>query len=347
MHKHGGDIYGKTDVIDFSANINLMGIPKGVAQAAYEGVLQSAHYPDIHCAQLRKALSAAEGLPMEQIICGNGAADLIFSLVFSHKPKKALIPAPTFYEYEQALRAVGCGVEYFYLTEENQFQFTPDFLDRITPDLDMVFLCNPNNPTGCLLDRAFLCQLLSVCRERGVLVILDECFNDFLDQPETFTMKGKLGEYPNLFLLKAFTKLYAMAGLRLGYGLCANQEILGKIKEAAQPWSVSIPAQTAGIAALKETAYVRESRALIRQERAYLKEALQELGFQLYGSAANYIFFHAWEGLAGACEARGILIRDCSNYEGLGQGYYRIAVRTRPDNEKLINLFQELKQGRG
>ena len=187
---------------------------------------QVCHYPDVECEELRRALEKAEGVPMESIICGNGAADLIFGLVLAVKPRKALLPAPTFAEYEQALNAWGCQTEYCFLSEEKGFCPGEEFLDAIRQDMDMVFFCNPNNPTGVAAEPEYLKRLAERCRQMGAFLVLDECFEDFLEEPEKYSMKGYLKAYPRMFLLKAFTKKYAMAGIRLGCGSCGGSVTL-------------------------------------------------------------------------------------------------------------------------
>lgn len=341
-HKHGGDIYSQEVKMDYSANINPLGMPKAVIQAAYEGILNSVNYPDIHCGKLREALSFKEGIQKEHIICGNGAAELIFSLAAAIKPKKALLAAPGFAEYEQALQINGCEVVYYLLKEDQGFELQEDYLEAITPDLDLLFLCVPNNPTGLVSPKDFLDKILDKCRACNVWMVVDECFNDFLDDAGVYTMKNEITSNDHLFILKAFTKLYAMAGLRLGYGFCSNRELLEKMADSVQPWNVSIPAQMAGTAALREVGFVENSKALIREERQYLSTKMKELGFQVYDSKANFLFFHGPENLAEECKKQGILIRDCSNYYGLSDGYYRIAVRTHEENETLMEIMQEI-----
>jgi threonine-phosphate decarboxylase len=164
-------------------------------------------------------------------------------------------------------------------------------------------------------------------------------------QPEKYTLKEALPAYENLFLLKAFTKRYGMAGIRLGYGLSDNKALLEKMEAATQPWNVSGVAQAAGVAALGEEAFVQTARKLIFQEANILKKELQALGYRVYPSSANYIFFRGEEDLFEKCVAKGILIRDCSNYEGLTAGYYRIAVKTLQENEKLLKALREIKRG--
>lgn len=342
IHIHGGDVYRNPGILDFSANCNPYGMPEGVKNAVINGLDKAECYPDVECAALRKALAAEENVEEEKIICGNGAADLIFGLVLAVKPKKALLLAPTFAEYEQALASVNCEIVYVQLSDKNGFVPQEDFINAISEDVDMVFFCNPNNPTGVLADRVYINKIVQRCQECGTFFVLDECFIDFIDSPESYTMKSCLEEYSNLFLLKAFTKKYAMAGLRLGYGFSANKEILQKMREVMQPWNVSVIAQEAGIAALKEKKYVQKSLKKIKEEKGYLLSNLERMGLLCYSSKANYIFFKGPLQLKEKCLRHGISIRDCSNYRNLEAGFYRIAVRKQEENQKLIAVFEDI-----
>lgn len=336
-HKHGGDIYSGEIRVDFSANINPLGPPKSVQNAMCACASRIQNYPDTECRRLRRALAQKEGVSEEYLIFGNGAAELIFSLAQGIKPKKALLTTPSFAEYEEALTAAGCSCTYY--NRRNGFQVEADYLDEIGEELDIAFLCNPNNPTGNLMERDFLKKVLDQCREKKVLLAVDECFLGFLEKPECYEMKGYLEEYPNLFVLRAFTKLYAMPGLRLGYGMCSDKQLLEQIQRVMQPWSVSLPAQAAGEAALTEDAYVETARRLVKTERAYLERELKQLGFTVFPGSVNYVFFQGPGNLAGECKKQGFLIRDCGNYRGLSEGYYRIAVRTRKENDALLAVL--------
>lgn len=348
---HGGDIYSAREriqgiILDFSANINPLGLPDSVKSALVERLDDFALYPDPLCRELVQKIAESEQIAPAHILCANGAAELIFRLVQAIRPRCALVVAPTFAEYEQALNGCGCRIEYHLLKEEQDFVLDDSVLEKIHPHTGIVFLCNPNNPTGQLVDQKLLERILVRCSSCGALLVVDECFRDFLEDSDVNSMKGWVEEFPNLLILRAFTKHFAMAGLRLGYCLCANPPLLERMTGLGQPWGVSVPAQIAGVAALSDTDYLRRTRELIAQERDYLKQQLGKLPVRVIGSQANYIFFHAPEdseqkdSLAVALEQDGILIRSCDNYYGMPKGYYRIAVRSHADNQKLVEAME-------
>ena len=336
---HGGDVYRHRDVLDFSANMNPLGTPESVIRAAAESLGEIHNYPDIRMEALRKSLAGYEQVPEEWLVCGNGAAEVIFMLILALRPGHALLPAPTFAEYEQALRLAGTEISYFVLREEDGFRVTERILEQITPETGFLMLCNPNNPTGTLIEPSLMGEILDRCRDTGTFLAIDECFQDFIDEPERYTAKGQLAKRRGLFLLKAFTKRYAMAGIRLGYGICSDLDLLEAMRDCVQPWNVSIPAQAAGVAALKEETYVEEARKIVKREREFLRKELAALGFRVYDSKANYLFFRGPEGLAEKTLKKGVMIRDCGNYRGLAEGYYRAAVKTHEENLKLLEAL--------
>lgn len=342
-HIHGGNVYQYKGCLDFSANCNPLGTPGSVKEAVVKSLECISDYPQVGYGPLREAIAKYEGMDADSVICGNGAAELVFTVCRAARPKRALVPAPTFAEYEQALLSVGCAVESYVLREENGFQVQKDFIQALHKGLDMVFLCNPNNPTGILLERDFLFEVLRRCRELEILLVVDECFLDFVKKPGAYSLKAQLHRYHNLFLLKAFTKRYAMAGIRLGYGICENRELLKEMELVTQPWNLSSMAQAAGIAALKENEYVEEGRRLVFEEAAFLKKELEELGLEVYPSQANYLFFKGPENLFEACVKKGILIRDCSNYRGLQKGFFRIAIKKHEENMRLIETLKGIE----
>ena len=282
---HGGDWAGYRaefgrDALDFSANVSPLGLPAGVAAAITAALPMADRYPDPLCRALRTKLAAAEGVDTAQILCGNGAADLIYRLALALRPRRALLPAPTFAEYAAALETVDCDVQRFLLREENDFAVTDGFADAIDDSTDAVFLCQPNNPTGQLTPLPLVERILRRCEACGALLVVDECFLDFLPDCNALTAKALL-DSKNLLILKAFTKLYGMAGVRLGYALCSDAALLDKMRAVGQPWAVSGLAQAAGLAALEETAYADSVRTLIADQRPRLAAGLRALGLRM------------------------------------------------------------------
>lgn len=344
---HGGDWAGYRaefgcDALDFSANVSPLGLPAGVAAAITNALPTADRYPDPLCRELRAALAGAEGVPADWILCGNGAADLIFRLALAVRPRRALLPAPTFAEYEAALQTVGCAVQRVFLREENEFAVTEEFIDAVTPETDIVFLCQPNNPTGQVTPPALVERLVRRCAECGAVLVMDECFLDFLPDRDAWTAKQLLRDAPQLIILKAFTKLYAMAGVRLGYALCGDAALLEKMRGAGQPWAVSSLAQAAGLAALQETAYAGAVRALIAEQRPRMAAGLRALGLRVMDGQANYLLFRATPDFGEKLRRRGAVVRSCANYPGLDAAWYRTAVRTAEENTRLLQIMGEI-----
>ena len=338
---HGGDVYDGEIRLDFSANTNPYGTPQAVLDAITAAFPRVHQYPDPYCRELVKAISEFEGVPKDWILCGSGAAELIYSYCEALRPETAMELAPTFSEYALALERVGCRVERYSLKKENHFSLTEEFLPvlaRIRPDV--LFLCNPNNPTGQVIGLPLLEKILNLCHRQGTALFADECFLDLSD--DGVSLKARLGEHPKLFLLKAFTKSYGMAGVRLGYCLCSDPALLEKMSHTVPPWNVSTLAQAAGVAALQERAFLQKTRALIPVERQWLKGQLEALGFWVCPSRANYLLFQGRPDLREQLRKQGIAIRGCGNYHGLEQGWYRIAVRLHEENERLIQAMKEV-----
>ncbi len=342
---HGGDIYKYSNVLDFSANINPLGTPEAIKQAVIEGVSDIDKYPSIYCDKLRDKLCWYYGnksvdLDSEQIICGNGAADVIFRYAFALRPKNALLIAPCFSEYESALKGAGCENISHYMLNQETFCIENDIFKFLNSDLDVIFLCNPNNPTGIVVPKDIMCGIVSECEKKSIRVFSDECFLDFLDKEDEYSYISKLNTYKNVFVLKAFTKIYAVAGLRLGYGVTADTQLIEKMYCAGAPWNVSNLAQVAGLVALDEEDYKARTKQYVKAERQYLYGELDKLGIKYWRGEADYIFFKANDNLKEKLLDMGILIRDCSNYINLEKGYYRIAVKGHKDNQKLIKALQ-------
>ena len=337
---HGGDWSGV--LLDFSVNVSPLGVPDAVRVALTEAAAYADRYPDPLCRELRDAIGATERLPPEFVLCGNGASDLIYRAALALRPKRAAVTAPAFSEYETALALTDCGITRYPLRAENSFRLDAGFLDFLTPGTNVAFLCQPNNPTGVTIPKALLLRVLERCREIGCRLILDECFLGFLDCPKQFTLREKLEEYPNLLILRAFTKLYGLAGVRLGYALSSDSALLGQMRRCGPPWSVSGLAQAAGIAALRESAYVDAVRRLVSRERPKVYGKLRAMGLRVIPGEANFLLFQSPAPLCEALRKRGILIRNCGNFHGLDDTWYRVAVRTEAENRRLIAALLEV-----
>lgn len=341
-YSHGGDIYTYQNVLDFSVNINPFGPGEAVLGAVREAVPDMVHYPDSACRELRELLSRKKELPQTYFCFGNGAAELLYLLAQAERPRIALLPVPAFTEYERALRSVGCEIRYVYLKKERGFDLPEDFLDQVTEDVDMIFLSSPSNPAGRVTDPGFLERLALKCDKMHTRLLVDECFIDFTC-PAAGSMEQHTEAHPMLFVLQAFTKIFGMPGLRLGYGICSDLALLHRMGEMCQPWNISVPAQAAGIAALRQGFSAEKTARYVRRERIWMEDKLEELKIEYISSEANYILLYSLQrDLFSSLLERNILIRDCRDYRGLGEGYYRVAVKRHGENEKLLRALEEI-----
>lgn len=348
---HGGNIWQfSNEMFDFSASLTPLGMPETVKNAAIEGIFLSHHYPDPDCTGLRKAISETQKVPMEWCICGNGAADLLDRLMLALRPKCCMLCPPTFGEYQRSLDMTECKVIYHYTKAEQGFDVTERLLKTLRAGLDLLILCNPNNPTGKTIKPAILLNILQKSAENHTYLLVDESFLDLTDDDAAFPLTSYLGQYPNLILLRSLTKSYAMPGLRLGYLLTSDTSLLESMKHSGQPWSVSVPAQFAGAAALRECSdWCKQGRELIRSQRTFLLNGLRERGCEVLDSQVNFLLFRLPDvtDLRERMISHGILIRSCGSFRGLGQDYYRIAVRTEEENIRFFAAFDEaLKERR-
>ena len=342
-YEHGGDIYGDAEIrLDFSVNVNPLGMPGAAKRALFAATDAMERYPDPQCRALRQALAEKHGVAADMILCGNGAADMIFRVCACLKPKKALTLAPTFSEYERPVKLFGGEMAEYHLKEAGDFALTDAVLEALTPDVELFVLCNPNNPTGRLAPFDLLRRIAAACAESGTLLMVDECFLAFTSGQ---SMVSLLHEFPNLLILNAFTKLYALAGLRLGYLLCADTALLSRIAAFGAEWSVSAAAQAAGLGALEEPAWTERTRSLIQQECASMRKRLMALGLTVFPSDTNFLLIKSPVPLYEPLKKRGILVRNCANFTGLNDQFIRIGLKTREKNEALLQALKEVLHG--
>lgn len=343
---HGGDGYGMQIAADFSVNTNPLGPPEAVCRAVQESIGQLACYPDPFCRELTGAIAQWEGVAQENLLCGNGAAELIHSYCQALRPRRAMELAPTFCEYTASLEAVGCTVVRYPLSPDRGFALEEDvlsFLEQQAPDV--LFLCHPNNPQGGWWIRCCGSGLWSSADGRGHGCLWMNAFwiyrtrgGKHRSSPICWTGRG-------CFCSRRLRKATLWPACGWGYGISADRALLAQMSRMVQAWNVSLPAQKAGEAALGENAYLAEARKLIVQERAYLERALREyLGARICPSQANYMLFYCDRPLYEALLEQGILIRRCANYPGLGQGWYRIAVKRPEENRLLVAALRRIAE---
>ena len=342
---HGGNIYEvkrkyDKEVIDFSANINPLGLPPQVKKTVCENFNHILHYPDPEAKGMTRAISQCWKIKKENILVGNGSIELIYLIASCFKPKTTLIHAPTFSEYERAARTVKSKIKILRLKETEGFSFNISGIGNS----DMFFLCNPNNPTGNLLIKtARVIDKLPV-----KLVVIDEAFMDFLPDQKNHTLIPRAVKSKKIVVLRTLTKFFALPGLRIGY-LVAHKEIINKLKEYQPPWSVNSLAQLAGQMILTDKCYIRKTCELIAKERNFLFKQIAKIeGLNIYPSFTNFVLVKIEnKNLTSTCLEKklikdNLLVRDCANFKGLGNKFIRIAVRTRKENLKLLRSLDSI-----
>ena len=352
---HGGDVWDATSrsaipitSMDFSANVNPLGTSPLAMQAIRRGTHLLNFYPDRDSSRLKEAVASyVHDVSSENVLVGNGSTEIIhlFSQAFLEKGDEAIIPQPTFSEYEYAtlrnrakpvLSSLGKG---FKLNAETLFE-------SVTSKTKAIFLCNPNNPTSTTLDRHGVEKILEEAAKREIMVLLDECFIEFVDNPERFSLSRSSKDHENLVVLRSLTKVFGLAGLRVGYAL-GGKKTMTLLDRFKVTWSVNTLAQIAGVAALNDTEYLQATKQVIRRERSYLSESLPRTGLSITPPEANFILVDL-QGRMTAPElkrrllAHRILIRDCSGFRGLGPRFVRFAVRKRKDNMALLRALREV-----
>ena len=357
MAVHGGEVFRLAaqagvepdKITDFSANINPLGLPPGVEKVMRESLKTLANYPEIGAESLCHCVAKRHNLDADNVVVGNGSSALIYLLARVLKPRKALIWAPTFTEYERALNQVQCKVTNLKSWDPNK----PSSLDEIIKSTiaaqpDLVFICNPNNPTGGLWSIAELERIVSACQKVGIICLLDEAFIDFVGVQPSFA--ARVNDFDNLIVLRSLTKIYALAGLRCGY-LLSGRSINSLLSRFLEPWSINSLALKAAIAALEnDQEFIKQTISYVGEQRDYLYGKLQEIGFiRPFPSHANYILAKLENGIYGEEVRRylfsqeKILVRLCGDYVGLDQNYIRFAVKGEEDNRKLIKTLQSFK----
>lgn len=331
---HGGEIYDKTIEYDFSVNLNPLPCPKEVISALEKSLQGAGRYPDFYQNEFRDFVARAENkllgkdlLTKDNIIGGNGASELLLAIIRMIAPRKVLLPVPGFSGYMHALRSLDRVTVYeFLLKEEQDFRLTKELVDAINYDTDLVIIADPNNPTGKNIDKDVLLSLMKRCKETDTWLLIDECFLRMSDKTESSALL--IPDMPRLFVVNAYTKLFSLPGVRIGYAISDAKNIKA-LSEFLPEWNMSVFSQNAGVACAKcilETDFVMETSKEVAKLRNSLSNLLAERGFQVFPSDSGFVMIKAKEDLYRFLLDKKILIRDCSNFDGIDEGYYRISV---------------------
>ena len=387
MDFHGGNIYkvfrekNIKEILDYSSNINPYGIPESLKKRITENLEVLERYPDPDYVELREKLANLNNVNLSDIILGNGATEIIFLFMKVINPKKILIVSPTFGEYERAVKATEISgdtvslsssngdnknienkkieIEYFELKESDDFKLNIGNLkNELENKYDLLIICNPNNPTGKFLKLAQTEEILKECNKYNTKLFIDEAFIEFLEDGMKESIINTEGNKKNLFVTRAFTKFFAIPGLRLGYGMYFDKELEKKISEKKEPWSVNNFAEMAGLTVLDDMEYIEKTLKWIAAEKKYMYEKLNEIsGIKVYETEVNFITGKIDEKLFSEglnvkilrekMLEQGILIRDASNFKFLDERFFRLAIKDRASNERVIEAMKEIFRKKG
>ena len=382
MDFHGGNIYkifrekNIKEILDYSSNINPYGIPESLKKRITENLEILERYPDPDYVELRQKLSNLNKVNLSDIILGNGATEIIFLFMKVINPKKILIVSPTFGEYERAVKATEISgdtvslsssngdnknienkkieIEYFELKESDDFKLNIGNLkNELENKYDLLIICNPNNPTGKFLKLTQTEEILKECNKYDTKLFIDEAFIEFLADGMKESIINTEENKKNLFVTRAFTKFFAIPGLRLGYGMYFDKELEQKISEKKEPWSVNNIAELAGLTVLDDTEYIEKTLKWITKEKIYMYEKLNEIsGIKVYETEVNFITGKIDEKLfleglnvkilREKMLEQGILIRDASNFKFLDERFFRLAIKDRESNDRVIEEMKEI-----
>ncbi len=347
---HGGTVFAVArslgvspgDILDFSASINPLGMAPAVREALLSSFDRLVHYPDNEAVELKEALVRLHGIEATHIAVANGSTELIYLVPRLVGGRRGLIVAPPFSEYAKSLRRAGWEIDYLELKPEEGFSLSLASLEqRLSRGYEALFLCNPGNPTGKLVSLGDMADVIRLCRESGTFLVLDEAFMDFCEEESA---KRLVVEGGGGVILRSMTKFFAVPGLRIGYAL-AHESVVGEIAALREPWSVNTVAQVAGVASLADGDYRERTIRYVTGERDFLTAGLAAVpGLKPYPSAANYILIEILTGMSAAelqqrLLQEHLLIRDCANFVGLSGRFFRVAVRTREENERLLAVL--------
>lgn len=356
-HFHGSDLeqielcYGikKEDIVSFSANVNPKGISPLLRKTLSERLDAITSYPDREYTSLRRSISDYVRSEPEHIIVGNGSTELISLFIQIEHPKKALVLGPTYSEYEREIFLGGGATHYYPLKESDDFRLDlSDFTNHLNESVDLLVICNPNNPTSSSITRDSMRRILDVCKQYNIFVMVDETYVEFADHMDEITSVPLTHYYNNIIILRGTAKFFAAPGLRLGYAVTGNRDLVEAINTRKNPWTINSLAVIAGESMFSDDAYIRQTKELISLERTNVYETLKLCpDFKPYPPSANFILAKILKNGVTSQELfdrairRGMMIRDCSTFPFLDQKYIRFCFMMPEDNKRLLDCLMD------
>jgi len=357
-HFHGSDlekiekIYGvkKEELVSFSANVNPLGLSPLVKEEFSKNLDCLTAYPDREYSDLRKAIASYVNSVPENVCVGNGASELISLLSKVCKPKKALILGPTYSEYEHSLGLAGGKCDYFELKEKDDFVLDKESLmAHFEADYDLCVLCNPNNPTSALIDAGLLEEVVSFAKKNNMLMLVDETYMEFVRDVDALSAISLVSKYSNLVVLRGVSKFFASPGLRLGYAVTSNHDLIAKVNELQVPWSVNSLAEVAGKVMFSDKDYINKTREYVASERERIYERLSKIkSLKVYKPSCNFILCKIVSGdieandLFDAAIKEKCMIRDCADFNFLDESFFRFCFMKKEDNDRLLDVIERL-----
>ncbi|MBR3771622.1 MAG: aminotransferase class I/II-fold pyridoxal phosphate-dependent enzyme [Clostridium sp.] len=356
-HFHGSDLekiehiyhIKKEDITSFSANVNPLGVSYKLRETLANHIDAITSYPDREYSSLRESIASYVNADKEHIMVGNGSTELISIFISMVAPKRALLLAPTYSEYEREITLCGGTFDYYSLKKEQNFRLSvEDFAAELTDNLDLLILCNPNNPTSTTLTTVELRHILSSCKEKGIYVIIDETYVEFVKNIDEITAIPLVKEFDNLTILRGISKFFAAPGLRLGYAICSNEALLTEIREKKNPWTINSLASIAGEIMFSDVDYIQKTKELISAQRNHVCQRLHAIpDLKVYPSTANFVLVEITRpgltafGLFEKAIRQGLMIRDCVTFPGLSESFFRLCYMMPKKNDELLKVIEE------
>lgn len=358
-HFHGSDLekieafYGikKEDIVSFSANVNPLGLSQKVCEQLKDNLSVISRYPDREYTALRKSIGNYCGTDYQNIIVGNGSTELISAVIKLVRPANACLLAPTYSEYGKELTEAGSVCHEYMLLPSNDF--LPNLADLFgfmeEKAVKMLVICNPNNPTSVSMDCNLLSQILTFCEAHDIFVMIDETYVEFSPEYEQITAVSLLDRFKNFIILRGISKFFAAPGLRLGYGLSGNHELLARVNSMKNPWSINSVAEFVGQSLFEDTDFIKKTKTLIATERDRVCERLAQIeGLHVYPPTANFVLVRIMKKsinadlLFDAAIKKGLMIRNCASFDGLSDEYFRLCFMLPEDNDRLLAVIEEV-----